>query len=148
MVTIRALFLFLASVLMSMTTGAAMAQGFGEQAPLQFKYANQGFTNAVYALQLGAAAAQAAAAGSASSGGSGSAGAAGQASSQLSNVIQVYNNQTYNVTGSNNYLNIEGTAVNGTQSSSGSSQSSSNARANEISVTNPPAPAGSQYLNP
>lgn len=123
--------------------GFAKAQGYGEQAPVQFRFANQGFTNAVYARQLAGTGVSASSGSGSNAGNSGSS----QGSSQLSNVIQVYNNQTYNVSGSNNYLNIEGTNVNGTQTSSGSNQNSSNAKANDITVTTPPV-RPSQYLNP
>jgi len=108
--------------------GSAQAQGWGEQAPLQFRYSNQGITNELYRNQLGLAAAAAATSSSSlSSGGSGSNGT-NQLSSQLNNAVQVTESNTYNVTisGSGNYLNVTGATVNAQQSSTGTSQTSTN----------------------
>jgi hypothetical protein len=100
-----------------------MAQGWGEQAPVQFKYSNQAMTSEVYRMQLGASAAAAAAAASASGGFGGGL----QSSSNLNNAVQINNNATYNVTvsGDSNYLNF-GDTINAQQSSTGTQQSSSN----------------------
>lgn len=110
------------------SAGAALAQGWGEQAPLQFKYSNQGISNEVYRNQLGMSAAAAAA--SSSSGGSLSGGGLGQASSQLNNAVQLNEANTYNVTitGNGNYLNVSGSSVNAQQTSTGTSQTSSNSK--------------------
>jgi len=108
------------------SAGSASAQGWGEQAPLQFRYSNQGISNEVYRNQLGTTAA-AAAASSSSLGGSGGLGF-GQSSNQLNNAVQLNEANTYNVTisGSGNYLNVSGSTVNAQQTSTGTSQSSSN----------------------
>jgi hypothetical protein len=113
----------------ALASAPSRAQGYGEQAPLQFKYANQGLTNEVYRLQLGAAAAAAAASSS-----SGGLGGNGQQSSNLNNAIQVYNNQTYNVTmsGSNDVLNVSGDTINAQQSSSGTKQTNTNTKDSNI----------------
>jgi hypothetical protein len=109
-----------------MMAHGACAQGWGEQAPMQFKYSNQGMSNEVYRLQLGASAVAAAAAASAAGGG-GAGGGLGQGSSNLNNAVQINNNATYNVTvsGDSNYLNF-GDTINAQQTSSGTTQSSSN----------------------
>ena len=107
------------------STGAAFAQAWGEQAPLQFRYINQGMTSEIARNQLGETAA-AAAASSSSLGGSG--GGLGQASSQLSNVVQLDLHNTYNVTitGDGNYLNVTGSTVNAQQTSTGTTQTGIN----------------------
>ena len=109
------------------SAGAASAQAWGEQAPLQFRYSNQGISNEVYRNQLGASAA-AAAASSSSLGGGGS--GLGQSSSQLNNAVQIVDSNTYNVTisGNGNYLNITGSNVNAQQTSTGTSQTSTNSK--------------------
>jgi hypothetical protein len=114
----------ISAVLMAGISTCAFAQGWGEQAPVQFKYSNQGMTSEVYRMQLGATAAAAAAAASASGGGFGG---GLQSSSNLNNAVQINNNATYNVTvsGDSNYLNF-GDTVNAQQSSTGTQQSSSN----------------------
>ncbi|MGH6725360.1 MAG: hypothetical protein ACREB8_02295 [Pseudolabrys sp.] len=114
-------------------SGAALAQGWGEQAPLQFRYSNQGISNEVYRNQLGMTAAAAAA--SSSSGLSGG-GGLGQSSSQLNNAIELNGNNTYNVTvtGDNNYLNVSGSSVNAQQTSTGTTQSSSNSTSGSPTV--------------
>jgi hypothetical protein len=111
------------------SSGAALAQGWGEQAPLQFRYLSQGVTNEVYRNQLGTSAAAAAASSSSLSGGSGSSGL-GQSSNQLNNAIQVDSHDTYNVTitGDGNYLNVTGSTVNAQQTSTGTSQTSTNSK--------------------
>lgn len=118
-------------VLAGAATGAA-AQGWGEQAPVQFKYANQGLTAEVYRNQLSASAAAASA--SARAGGLGY----GQSSNQLNNAVQINNNNTYNVTvsGSDNYLNFNGDTVNADQTSSGTTQTSDNSSNTSSSTTN------------
>jgi hypothetical protein len=123
------------------SVGAAAAQAWGEQAPVQFKYANQGLTNEVYRNQLGGAAAAASA--SASGGGLGS--GTGQSSNQLDNAVQINNANTYNITvsGSSNYLNVSGDTVNAQQTSTGTSQTSSNSTA----AATPPKNGSSPYLN-
>lgn len=105
--------------------GAALAQGWGEQVPLQFKYISQGFASEVARNQLGQTAAAAAAS---SSLGSGSGGGLGQANNQLNNAIQLNSHNTYNVTitGNNNYLNVSGSSVNAQQNSTGTSQTGTN----------------------
>jgi hypothetical protein len=123
------------------SAGAACAQAWGEQAPVQFKYSNQGQVDEVYRNQLGTAAATAAASAAAlASGGSGS----GQSSSQLNNAVEVNSNNTYDVTvsGSSNYLNFGGDTVNAQQTSTGTKQASSNS-------TSAPATknGSSRYLN-
>jgi hypothetical protein len=119
-------------------TGVALAQGWGEQAPMQFKYSNQGLSNEVYRNQLGAAAAAASA--SASGGGLGTA----QGNNQLSNVVQVTNSNTYNVNvaGDGNVLNM-GDTVNAQQTSSDSNQTN----ANTNTSTKQSASGSSQILN-
>jgi hypothetical protein len=109
------------------SAGSVSAQGWGEQAPLQFKYSNQGISNEVYRNQLGTTAA-AAAASSSSGGGSGGSLGSGQLSSQLNNAVQLDSHNTYNVTitGNGNYLNVTGSNVNAQQTSTGTSQSSTN----------------------
>ena len=106
--------------------GTSLAQGWGEQAPLQFKYINQGLASEVARNQLGQSAAAAAA--SSSSLGSGSGGGLGQANNQLNNAIQLDSHNTYNVTitGDNNYLNLSGSTVNAQQTSTGTSQTGTN----------------------
>jgi hypothetical protein len=138
---------FFALLLLCMvgSPGAALAQGWGEQVPLQFRYSNQGISNEVYRNQLGTTAA--AAASSSSSGGlSGGGGGFGQSSNQLNNAIQLSGNNTYNVTvtGSNNYLNVSGSSVNAQQTSTGTTQSSSNSTGS-TTVVKPPG--SSPYLN-
>ena len=110
------------------SAGAASAQAWGEQAPLQFRYSNQGISNEVYRNQLGTTAA-AAAASSSSSGSLGGSGL-GQSSSQLNNAVQIVDSNTYNVTisGNGNYLNITGSNVNAQQTSTGTSQTSTNSK--------------------
>jgi hypothetical protein len=108
--------------------GVALAQGWGEQAPLQFRYLSQGVTNEVYRNQLGTSAAAAAASSSSLSGGSG--GGIGQASNQLNNAIQLDSHDTYNVTitGDGNYLNVTGSTVNAQQTSTGTTQTTTNSK--------------------
>ena len=113
--------------------GAALAQAWGEQVPLQFRYINQGMAAEIARNQLGETAAAAAASSSSSlgSGGIGSGGGGGglgQASSQLSNVVQLDSHNTYNVTitGNNNYLNVTGSTVNAQQTSTGTTQTGIN----------------------
>lgn len=100
----------------------ALAQAWGEQAPVQFKFMNQGLTTEVYRNQLGAAAA--AAAGGVGGGALGS----GQSSNQLNNAVQIINNNNYNVSvsGEDNVLNFQGDTVNAQQSSTGTTQTNSN----------------------
>ena len=121
--------------------GAASAQGWGEQTPLQFKYLNQGVANELYRNQLGASAAA-----SASSSGSGSLsnGGNGQSSNQLNNAVQISESNTYNVTitGNNNYLNVSGATVNAQQTSTGTSQANSNSKSGS-----PPAVNAGSTLN-
>jgi hypothetical protein len=142
-VTRLATVVLLGSATAAILSAPARAQGYGEQAPLQFKYANQGLTNEVYRLQLGAAAAAAAA----SSSSSGGLGGNGQQSNNLNNAIQVYNNQTYNVTmsGSNDVLNVSGDTINAQQSSSGTKQTNTNTKDSNIpaSIKN----LGAGFLN-
>jgi Flp pilus assembly protein TadG len=120
----------------------ALAQGWGEQAPLQFKYINQGVTNEVYRNQLGTTAA---AASSSSSLGSGSGSGLGQASSQLNNAVQLNENNTYNVTitGDGNYLNVTGSTVNAQQTSTGTKQTTTNS----LGTSGSPRTGSSPYLN-
>ena len=101
----------------------AVAQGWGEQTSLQFRYSNQGFANEVARNQLGLSAAAAAAA----SGGGGSGLGTLQSNQQLNNSVQVTNNATYNVTvtGDGNYLNFD-TNVNADQDSTDTNLSGSN----------------------
>ena len=116
------------------TPGAALAQAWGEQVPLQFRYINQGMASEIARNQLGETAAAAAASSSSSSLGSGSGGSGGssgglgQVSSQLNNAIQLDSHNTYNVTitGNNNYLNVTGSSVNAQQTSTGTTQTGTN----------------------
>lgn len=114
----------ISAAVMACASSSVLAQGWGEQAPVQFKYSNQGMTSEVYRLQLGASAAAAAATSSASGGGFGG---SLQSSSNLNNAVQINNNATYNVSvsGNSNYLNF-GDTINAQQSSTGTQQSSSN----------------------
>jgi hypothetical protein len=109
---------------MSALSSSVLAQGWGEQAPVQFKFSNQSMTSEVYRLQLGASSAAAAAAAAAGGGGFGG---GLQSSSNLNNAVQINNNATYNVTvsGDSNYLNF-GDTINAQQSSTGTQQSSAN----------------------
>ena len=121
--------------------GAASAQGWGEQAPLQFKFLNQSMASEIARNQLGLSAAAAAA--SSSSGGLGGSGL-GQVSSQLNNAVQINESNTYNVTitGNGNYLNVSGSTVNAQQTSTGTSQASSNSQSGS-----PPAVNAGSTLN-
>lgn len=106
----------------------ATANGWGEQAAPSFRYSNQGITNEIYRVQLGASAvASAAAAAAASRGSAGGGLSSAQTSDQLNNVVQINNNATYNVqvSGNDNYLNFD-TKVDAQQSSQDSSFESSN----------------------
>jgi hypothetical protein len=113
----------ISAVFMSALSSSVLAQGWGEQAPVQFKFSNQSMTSEVYRLQLGASSAAAAAAAA----GGGGFGGSLQSSSNLNNAVQINNNATYNVTvsGDSNYLNF-GDTINAQQTSSGTQQSSSN----------------------
>ncbi len=107
---------------------AATANGWGEQAAPSFRYSNQGMTNEIYRVQLGASAvASAAAAAAASRGSAGGGLSTAQTSDQLNNVVQINNNATYNVqvSGNDNYLNFD-TKVDAQQTSHDSSFDSSN----------------------
>lgn len=108
------------------SAGAALAQAWGEQAPVQFKYANQGATDEVERVQLGTAAITA----GASTLGSGGSGGSGQSSGQTNNAVEVNSNNTYNVTvsgSSGTYLNFgDGATATATQTSTGTTQTSKN----------------------
>jgi hypothetical protein len=107
-------------------SGAAIAQGWGEQGAVQFRYSNQGLSNEVYRNQFGiAAAAAAAVAGGGGLGGGGTGSA--QGNNQLSNVVQINNNSTYNVsvTGDGNFLTFDNN-VDAEQTSTDSNQTNSN----------------------
>lgn len=103
----------------------AQSQGYGEQAPPQFRYSTQGLSNEVYRQQFSASAA--ASASSSRGGGSGSSGSL-QSAQELNNVVQINNNSTYNlsISGSSNLLSFDN-KVDAAQRSDGTSQSSSNA---------------------
>ncbi len=102
--------------------GSSMAQGFGEQRAVQFKYANQGLTNEVYRRQLGAAAASSSSSSSSSSG-------SGQGGSALNNAVQTSSNLNVTVNGTGNTLNITGDTLKADQNSSGTSQTNENTQA-------------------
>ena len=118
-------------------SSSAFAQGWGEQAPIQFKYSNQGVTNEIYRLQFGASVAASA---SSSSGGGGTGLGNAQSSSNLNNAVQINNSANYTVTisGTGNYLNF-GDTINAQQSSTGTQQTSANSSLNQ--------PASSKFLN-
>ncbi len=97
-----------------------LAQGFGEQRPLQFKNVNNGLTNEVYRRQLGASAVASATASSSGGGGS------GQSGSAVNNAVQTSRYLNITVSGENNILNVVGETINAEQQSSGTQQSSAN----------------------
>lgn len=134
-------FLVFFSICLVGSGGVACAQAWGEQAPVHFKYANQGMAQELYRNQLGAAAAASAASSSASGGGG-----LGQSSNQLDNAVQLNNASTYNITisGKGDYLNISGDAVNAQQTSTGTKQTTRNSGS-----APPPATkiGSSHYLN-
>ena len=117
------IFMSIAIMTVLVASVSARAQGYGEQAPLQFKYVNQGMQTEIYRQQFKASAASAAAQalGGASSGSAGT----GQAGTSMNDVVQL--GTTYlNVsnTGNGATLNINGASVG--QQSSGTNQSNSN----------------------
>jgi len=128
---------FIYAALAISPSSSAFPQGWGEQAPIQFKYSSQGVTNEIYRLQFGASVAASA---SSSSGGGGTGLGNAQSSSNLNNAVQINNSANYNVTisGTGNYLNF-GDTINAQQSSTGTQQTSANSTLNQ--------PASSKFLN-
>lgn len=111
------MFLLVASAVVGVCT-PCVAQSFGEQRAVQFKYSGQGLTTEVYRRQLGAAA---------SSVGSGSLGTS-ESGSALNNAIQTSSTLNITVSGSSNTLNVSGDNVSGDQRSSDTAQTNTNAQ--------------------
>jgi hypothetical protein len=119
---------------------SARAQAYGEQAPLQFRYANQGAALEAYRQQYMISQSQAAtAANSAAAAGVGSsASGQGQGSSALNNAVQLTPSTTLNlnVSGSGNTLNVTGDTVSATHNSTGTGQTSQNSQSSNKGLLN------------
>ncbi len=118
-------------------SGEALSQAYGEQAPLQFRYANQGAALEAYRQQYMISQSQATTAATSAGVGSSSSGQ-GQGSSALNNAVQLTPSTTLNlnVSGSGNTLNVTGDTVSATQNSTGTGQTSQNSQSSNKGLLN------------